>query len=181
MFLQFIAAILGISSVIPFIGASFKGFQNEERYLEYSLDLQVRIEENKKDDHEIELIRHRRKEECACRESRIQENVTDFLMGTCYHNVFEYSHWLRSKMILPEVQKEELKDLIEKVRILLDILEATHQHTKEEKNNKQITEEEITDNNEYEFIDWEIDGLAQEKEQWQKLIADLEQRFNALS
>lgn len=96
MFIQFIVAVLGIMSVNSAVDASTKGFQNEEKYLEYRLSLEKWINEEKKAKYEIKVIEHRQhrpwSHHCTCKYSREEEDKIDFLVGRFYHNIFTYSH-----------------------------------------------------------------------------------------
>ncbi|WNE40904.1 MAG: hypothetical protein mread185_000361 [Mycoplasmataceae bacterium] len=184
MFFQFIFALWGLVAASSALDAGMKGFQNEEKFLEYSLDLQRWIEEEKQDKHQIELIRQRHRpsiwRSCACKNSREEENQIDFFFGKCYHSFFKYSHLLRTKIIPASLQKEELKVLIEKIKVILNVLETTHQHAEEEWEISK-TDEEVADSQEYEFVNWESDELAREKEQWKGFIDELEKRLADLN
>ena len=83
--------------------------------------------------------------------------------------------WLREKTTSAEVQKEELKTLIENVQTILKVVKTTHQHEKAEweLNNSQ----EANKNEDYEIIDKGIVELEQETTEWQNILTELESKL----
>jgi hypothetical protein len=127
-------AFYGSIAVGAGVNHAVKGFKaNEEEYLQSNLDWEKWIEEEKQIECEIKTIRRRRSkyEKCCCEDARSQErNIETF--SCFYHRIFKYAHWLREKTTSAELQKEELKTLIENVQAILKVVEDTYEHEKAE-------------------------------------------------
>jgi hypothetical protein len=184
MILQILIAFYGTLAIGAGIGAgiehSVKGWKaNEEKFLQANLDWEKWIEEEKKAKNEIETIRRRRSEwkKCCCEDARKEEQF-DEAISCFYHRIFKYAHWIREQLTSAEVQKEELKELVENVQAILKVIEDTYQHEKTEweLNNSK----EATQNEDYEIIDKGLVELEQEVAEWQNILTELESRLNNL-
>jgi hypothetical protein len=76
----------------------------------------------------------------------------------------KYGNLIREKIISTESKKEELKESIEKIRIVHQVLEKTLEHEKEERKLENAQFQELNEDDDYEFIDKEILELENEKE-----------------
>ncbi|CAJ0912286.1 9078_t:CDS:2 [Entrophospora sp. SA101] len=132
-----------------------------KKFLQTNLNFEKWLEEEKQAKNEIETIRRKRSEwkKCCCKDARREERFDETLF-CFYHRIFKYAHWLREKLTSAEVQKEELKSLIENVQAILKVVETTYQHEKAEwelDNSK-----EAGQNEDYEIINKGIIELEQE-------------------
>ena len=184
MILQILITFYGTLAIGAGIGVGIehgvKGWKaNEEKFLQANLDWEKWIEEEKKAKNEIETIHRRRSKwrKCCCENARNQEwNVEKF--SCFYHRIFKCAHWLREQLTSTEIQKEELKTLVENVRAILKVIEDTYQHEKTEwelNNSKEIGKSE-----DYEVIDKGLVELEQETSEWQNILTGLESRLSNL-
>jgi hypothetical protein len=166
MVLQILATFVGVIGTHGFMA----GFLlDEEEYWEGIQSLEKQIEEKNKE-QTISLTSKRKQGIKRAKTTykiinRVDkvERYIDRLFFAC----IEYGHLVREKIISAETQKEELTQLIEKIRTVLQVLENTLQHEKEE--------QELEEKNEdYEVINQQIVELEQEKEEWQNLLVKLE-------
>ena len=175
-----ILQIIGLIALGAGVNNAVKGFKtNEEEYLQSNLNWEKWFEEEKRAEYEIETIQHRRSryKRCFCQEASNKEKINEAI-PCFYHQIFKYAHWLREKLTSTEVQKEELKTLVENVRAIQQVVESTYQHEKAEWELNNLKETGM--NEDYEIIDKGIVELEQETIEWQKILTELESKLNNL-
>jgi len=174
IYCQIIAAMVGIKA----IDTSIKGLRADEKnYLQYNLSLKSWAEEEKKIENDISFMRRRKCNEFHCKSVREKEKFIDG--AVCfYHYIFEYSNWLRNKFISAEVKREELKELIKEIKIVLQVIKDTHEHSKSEWEVEKS--ETFQENEDYEVINKEVIELEKEREEWENVLQKLETKLNSL-